>query len=107
MTAPGWPPRSRTSRRAHPTVCSIPSGYRAEPRFHQGRLEAHPRLQQCAVVALSGRQSHRTLMVGLPDGSRGVAFVIPHPYVDALACFREPIRLLADEGWEIDLYTGF
>ena len=38
---------------------------------------------------------------------RAVAFVIPHPYVDALACFREPIRLLADEGWEIDLYTSF
>ena len=24
------------------------------------------------------------------NGSRTVAFVIPHPYVDALACFREP-----------------
>ncbi len=34
-----------------------------------------------------------------------VAFVIPHPYVDALACFREPIKLLADEGWQVDLYT--
>lgn len=36
-----------------------------------------------------------------------VAFVIPHPYVDALACFREPIKLLAEEGWHIDLYTMF
>lgn len=34
-----------------------------------------------------------------------VAFVIPHPYVDALACFREPIQYLADEGWHVDLYT--
>jgi hypothetical protein len=37
--------------------------------------------------------------------SRSAAFVIPHPYVDALACFREPIKQLADEGWRIDLYT--
>jgi hypothetical protein len=36
---------------------------------------------------------------------RHAAFVIPHPYVDALACFREPIRYLAGEGWDIDLYT--
>jgi hypothetical protein len=35
-----------------------------------------------------------------------IAFVIPHPYVDALACFREPIRRLADEGWRVDLYTA-
>jgi hypothetical protein len=34
-----------------------------------------------------------------------VAFVIPHPYVDALACFREPIKYLAAEGWCVDLYT--
>jgi hypothetical protein len=34
-----------------------------------------------------------------------VAFVIPHPYVDALACFREPIKYLADRGWTVDLYT--
>jgi hypothetical protein len=34
-----------------------------------------------------------------------VAFLIPHPYVDALACFREPIALLADQGWQVDLYT--
>lgn len=41
-----------------------------------------------------------------PTGSaRDVAFVIPHPYVDALACFREPIKALADEGWHVDLYT--
>jgi len=38
-------------------------------------------------------------------GVREAAFVIPHPYVDALACFREPIALLADEGWHVDLYT--
>ena len=37
--------------------------------------------------------------------SRRAAFVIPHPYVDALACFREPIKLLADEGWQVDLFT--
>jgi hypothetical protein len=36
---------------------------------------------------------------------RRAAFVIPHPYVDALACFREPIKRLADEGWLIDLFT--
>jgi hypothetical protein len=36
---------------------------------------------------------------------RHAAFVIPHPYVDALACFREPIKRLADEGWHIDLFT--
>jgi len=52
------------------------------------------------------RVRHETLVTGRPDGPRRVAFVIPHPYVDALACFREPIRLLADEGWAIDLYTG-
>jgi hypothetical protein len=40
-----------------------------------------------------------------PD-QKAVAFVIPHPYVDALACFREPIRVLADEGWQVDLYTA-
>lgn len=34
-----------------------------------------------------------------------VAFVISHPYVDALACFREAIKLLADSGWQVDLYT--
>jgi hypothetical protein len=33
------------------------------------------------------------------------AFVIPHPYVDALACFREPIKRLADQGWQVDLFT--
>ncbi len=40
------------------------------------------------------------------SATRHAAFVIPHPYVDALACFREPIRLLAREGWAIDLYTS-
>jgi hypothetical protein len=34
-----------------------------------------------------------------------VAFVIPHPYVDALACFREPINYLAAAGWQVDLHT--
>jgi hypothetical protein len=34
-----------------------------------------------------------------------VAFVVEHPYVDALACFREAIKLLADSGWHVDLYT--
>ena len=34
-----------------------------------------------------------------------VAFVVEHPYVDALACFREAIKLLADGGWSVDLYT--
>lgn len=37
--------------------------------------------------------------------SRTVAFVVPHPYVDSLACFREPIRLLSENGWQVDLYT--
>jgi hypothetical protein len=40
------------------------------------------------------------------DPPRAVAFLIPHPYVDALACFREPIRALADAGWDVDLYTS-
>ena len=34
-----------------------------------------------------------------------VAFVVSHSYVDALACFREPIKYLADRGWGVDLYT--
>ncbi len=34
-----------------------------------------------------------------------VAFVIPNPFTDTLACFREPIRRLAGEGWEVDVYT--
>jgi hypothetical protein len=38
-----------------------------------------------------------------PLGS--VAFVVEHPYVDALACFREAIKLLADGGWQVDVYT--
>lgn len=37
--------------------------------------------------------------------TRSAAFVIPHPYVDALACFREPMLRLAAEGWHVDLYT--
>ena len=53
------------------------------------------------------RDRNETLVTGRTDDPRRLAFVIPHPYVDALACFREPIRLLADEGWAIDLYTGF
>jgi hypothetical protein len=36
---------------------------------------------------------------------RRVAFVIPHPYVDALACFRAPIEWLSARGWRVDLYT--
>jgi hypothetical protein len=39
----------------------------------------------------------------MPD--RRVAFVIPHPYVDALACFRAPVLWLSDHGWRVDLYT--
>lgn len=37
---------------------------------------------------------------------RSAAFVVSHPYVDALACFREPILRLAEEGWAVDLYTS-
>ena len=37
--------------------------------------------------------------------SKSIAFVVSHPYVDAVACFREPIRALADAGWQVDLYT--
>ena len=36
---------------------------------------------------------------------RAAAFVIPQPYVDSLACFREPIRAMANAGWSIDLFT--
>jgi len=53
------------------------------------------------------RDRDETLVTGATGGGRRVAFVIPHPYVDALACFREPIRMLADQGWVVDLYTGF
>jgi hypothetical protein len=42
-----------------------------------------------------------------PHASKGsIAFLIPHPYVDTLACFREPIKWLADAGWQIDVYTS-
>lgn len=34
-----------------------------------------------------------------------IAFVVPHPYVDALACFREPILAFADRGYRVDLFT--
>jgi hypothetical protein len=34
-----------------------------------------------------------------------IAFVIEHAYVDALACFREPIKALAARGARVDLYT--
>jgi hypothetical protein len=45
-------------------------------------------------------------MTHAPVGSTPhVAFVIPHPYVDALACFREPIKAMAEQGWHVDLYT--
>jgi hypothetical protein len=33
-----------------------------------------------------------------------VAFVIEHAYVDALACFREPIKYFAARGFEVDVY---
>lgn len=33
-----------------------------------------------------------------------VAFVVPHPYLDSLACFREPIKWLADQGWIVHVY---
>ena len=36
----------------------------------------------------------------MPD----VAFVIEHAYVDALACFREPIKELAARGYGVDVY---
>ncbi|HZS59611.1 MAG TPA: hypothetical protein VFA43_10100 [Gemmatimonadaceae bacterium] len=39
----------------------------------------------------------------MPD----VAFVIEHPYIDALACFREPIKALADRGYNVDVYLRF
>lgn len=39
------------------------------------------------------------------SGPKSIAFVVSHPYVDAVACFREPIRALADAGWQVDLYT--
>jgi hypothetical protein len=45
-------------------------------------------------------------MASAAASSRFIAFVIPHPYVDALACFREPIKRLAGEGWRVDLYTA-
>lgn len=52
------------------------------------------------------RDRNEALVTGVADGERCAAFLIPHPYVDALACFREPIRLLAEEGWAVDLYTA-
>jgi hypothetical protein len=36
-----------------------------------------------------------------------VAFVIEHPYIDALACFREPIKALAARGYRVDVYLRF
>lgn len=33
-----------------------------------------------------------------------VAFVIEHAYVDALACFREPIKYFAAQGMQVDVY---
>jgi hypothetical protein len=36
-----------------------------------------------------------------------VAFVIEHPYIDALACFREPIKALAARGYGVDVYLRF
>jgi hypothetical protein len=34
-----------------------------------------------------------------------LAFVIEHAYVDALACFREPIKHFARLGYQVDVYT--
>ena len=34
-----------------------------------------------------------------------IAFVIEHAYVDALACFREPIKAFAARGAHVDVYT--
>ncbi len=39
------------------------------------------------------------------SGPLHVAFVIEHAYVDALACFREPIKALAARGAHVDVYT--
>jgi hypothetical protein len=36
--------------------------------------------------------------------SRSIAFVIEHAYVDALACFREPIKWFAARGDQVDVY---
>lgn len=33
------------------------------------------------------------------------AFIVRYPYVAALACYREPIRYLAERGWTVDVYT--
>jgi hypothetical protein len=38
------------------------------------------------------------------DVMADVAFVIEHAYVDALACFREPIKALAARGYGVDVY---
>jgi len=40
-----------------------------------------------------------------PRGPLHVAFVIEHAYVDALACFREPIKAFAALGARVDVYT--
>ena len=34
-----------------------------------------------------------------------MAFVVEHAYVDALACFREPIKAFAARGAHVDVYT--
>lgn len=39
------------------------------------------------------------------SGPLHLAFVIEHAYVDALACFREPIKALAARGAHVDVYT--
>jgi hypothetical protein len=39
--------------------------------------------------------------------SRSIAFVIEHAYVDALACFREPIKWFAARGDQVDVYLRF
>jgi hypothetical protein len=60
-----------------------------------------------APAAAERRDGERTRSAaGASHGSVGdVAFVVSHTYVDALACFREPIKYLADRGWRVDLYN--
>lgn len=43
-------------------------------------------------------------MTARREDGRSVAFVIEHAYVDALACFREPIKWFAARGDRVDVY---
>src|SRR5579862_4671937 len=72
-----------------------------------------PRSISCRSTMPRARTSSRARAPG-PFGcpARGrsmtdVAFVIEHPYVDALACFREPIKALAALGYGVDVYLRF